>query len=170
MLVLRKITAAEDGLLEKLSTLIIDAVDGGASIGYLAPMSRASAQAFWNGVFAALGPSHALWVAELEGEVVGSVQLSLCQKENGRHRGEVQKLFVLQARRGLGIAAALMGALEQHARDQALRLLVLDTSVDSPAEQVYQRLGWTKAGEFPDYALNADGSRNGTALYFKQFS
>ena len=90
---MRRVAATDTSLLEPLGDLLIDAVHSGASIGFLAPVSRETADRYWHGVFASLGGDRLLWVAEKEGVVVGTVQLSLCDKDNGRHRAEVQKLL-----------------------------------------------------------------------------
>src|SRR5271169_3451777 len=89
---LRRVTATDDALRPKLRALLADAVDHGASVGFLAPLKTELADRYWDGVFASLGSGRALWIAEEGGEVVGSVQLELCAKENGLHRAEVQKL------------------------------------------------------------------------------
>jgi acetyltransferase len=166
--VVRRVAATDTALLEPLGDLLIDAVHSGASIGFLAPVSRATADRYWHGVFASLGGDRLLWVAEKEGVVVGTVQLSLCDKDNGRHRAEVQKLLVLRAARGNGVATLLMGELEAEARRRERSLLFLDTLLASHAEDVYRHLGWTRAGEIPDYATSPDGELFPTVLYFKQ--
>lgn len=167
MLSIRRISASDHSLNDGLVRLLIDSVDGGASVGFLSPLSPATAARYWQGVFSALGDGLVLWIAEKEGEVVGSVQLALCQKENGIHRAEVQKLLVLSSARRRGIAAALMAELEDFARADKRTLLVLDTLVGSPAEVVYQRLHWQRAGEIPGYAASPDGALHATAYYFK---
>ncbi len=166
--VVRRVAATDTSLLEPLGDLLIDAVHSGASIGFLAPVSRETADRYWHGVFASLGGDRLLWVAEKEGVIGGTVQLSLCDKDNGRHRAEVQKLLVLRAARGNGVATLLMGELEAEARRSGRSLLFLDTLLASHAEEVYRHLGWTRAGEIPDYAAAPDGELFPTVLYFKQ--
>jgi acetyltransferase len=166
--VVRRVAATDTSLLEPLGDLLIDAVHSGASIGFLAPVSRETADRYWRGVYASLGEQLLLWVAEQDGVVVGTVQLSFCDKDNGRHRAEVQKLQVLRAARGNGIATLLMGELEAEARRRGRALLFLDTLLASHAEDVYRHLGWTRAGEIPDYAAAPDGELFPTVLYFKQ--
>jgi acetyltransferase len=166
--VVRRVAATDTSLLEPLGDLLIDAVHSGASIGFLAPVSRETADRYWHGVLASLGGDRLLWVAAREGTVVGTVQLSLCDKDNGRHRAEVQKLLVLRAARGNGVATFLMSELEAEARRRKRSLLFLDTLLASHAEDVYRHLGWTRAGEIPDYATAPDGELFPTVLYFKQ--
>jgi GNAT superfamily N-acetyltransferase len=159
--------ARDERMRRQLERLLVENVDGGASIGFLAPLQPTAARAYWDDVVASLGEGRVLWVAEDAGDVVGSVQLAPCLKENGRHRAEVQKLFVLPSHRSRGIARRLMEALETHAIASGLTLLVLDTEVESPAEHVYRRLGWTRYGEVPNYALTPAGTLHATACYYK---
>jgi hypothetical protein len=72
-----------------LSDLLADAVHGGASVGFLAPLAPGTAAAYWHDVAASLGPGLLLWVAEDGDEVVGAVQLAPALRENGLHRAEV---------------------------------------------------------------------------------
>ena len=165
---IRRIESAETPVLEGLCTLLIDAVDDGASVGFLAPLARDTARRYWEKVLASLSDGMFVWIAEESGEVVGTVQLSLCGKENGRHRADVQKLLVLRAHRGKGISTALMNAVDDYAAENARTLLVLDTIAGSPAEIVYRRLGWQKVGEIPEYAAMPDGELRATAYYYKR--
>jgi acetyltransferase len=167
-LVVRRVAATETSLIAPLGHLLIDAVHSGASIGFLAPVSRETAGRYWHEVFASLSEGLLLWVAERDGVVVGTVQLALCEKENGRHRAEVQKLQVLCAARGNGVATLLMRELEAEARRRKRSLLFLDTLFASHAEDVYRHLGWSRAGEIPDYATTPNGELSPTVLYFKR--
>jgi acetyltransferase len=163
----RRVATDDAALIEPLADLLIDAVHSGASVGFLAPLAPATAHAYWRGVLQSLGEALLLWVAEFDGRIVGSVQLALCEKENGRHRGEVQKLFVHRSARGHGIATQLMALAETEARRRQRTLLVLDTLLGSEAEEVYRHLGWTRAGEIPQYAAAPDGEIFPTVVYFK---
>lgn len=165
---LRRLTSPEPELLASLSTLLIDCVENGASVGFLSPLHEDTAKRYWQDVLASLGEGLVLWVVETEGKVIGSVQLSLCLKENGRHRAEVQKLFVHSAFRGRGIASQLLRELESYALQAGRTLLVLDTETGSPAESIYQHLGWTRLGEIPDYALSPNGVLHPTTYFYKQ--
>jgi acetyltransferase len=122
----------------------------------------------WLGVFSQLGGNQRLWVAEDATGVVGSVQLELCARENGRHRAEVQKLFVHSARRGRRLGSRLLQAVETYARAHGRTLLVLDTLRGSFAEAMYQRQGWCFVGYIPDYAGKPDGTLEATAVFYKQ--
>ena len=166
-MIVRRVEAAEPPLLDGLCELLIDSVHGGASVGFLAPLARSTAERYWSGVFQGLGEGLALWVAQDGARVAGSVQLDPCAKENGRHRAEVQKLFVRTSHRGRGVATRLLREVEDFARAAGRTLLVLDTQAGSHAEVVYRHLGWQRAGEIPGYAAAPDGALHPTAYYFK---
>lgn len=170
MLVIQPLSAQSTDQIDPLCDLLIDAVHSGASIGFLTPLSRVSAREYWQQVLQSLGPGLGLWVARQDGRVVGSVQLAPCLKENGRHRAELQKLFVLSSHRGQGISSRLMDAAEAHAVAQGCTLLVLDTLAGTQAEAVYQHRGWVKAGEIPIYAATPDGVLQATAFHYKILS
>jgi GNAT superfamily N-acetyltransferase len=167
---IRQAGSSESGLVDSLCALLIDVVHDGASIGFLAPLTYQRAAQYWEQVFSSLGDSLVLWVAVSEGVVVGTIQLALVIKENGRHRAEIQKLMVLTEYRGQGISTRLMSAAESFARENGRTLLVLDTQAGSPAEAVYRHLGWQKSGEIPDYAGTPDGRLIATAYYYKILS
>ena len=164
---IRHLRQTEKPNLSALTQILIECVEGGASIGFLAPLSASNAESYWQGVFASLHEDLLLWVAEDAGEIVGTVQLSLCPKANGKHRAEVQKLMVKPNHRGKGIASKLMAEVENFAIKQGRTLLVLDTEAGSSAERVYQRLGWIRAGEIPNYAATPHGILHPTAYYYK---
>jgi GNAT superfamily N-acetyltransferase len=170
VITIRRLTEQDSADLPSLGALLIDAVQDGASVGFLAPLTQERAGEYWVQVLSGLDGGTCLWVAEMEGAVVGSVQLAPSAKENGRHRAEIQKLFVLTSHRGKGIAARLMAVAESHARSLGRSLLVLDTQAGSAAESVYRRLGWEKAGEIPDYAASPDGRLHATAYYYKRLA
>jgi GNAT superfamily N-acetyltransferase len=160
--------AGDEALLEGLMELLADCVHAGASIGFLAPLAPEAARAYWKEILDSLSPNLAVWVAERSGRVVGTVQLALATKENGRHRAEVQKLMVMRSARGEGVASRLMAAAEAHARAERRTLLVLDTLEGSEAEPVYRHLGWQRVGEMPGYAARPDGALHATVYYYKR--
>ena len=167
MIRIRQVSARDESLLDGLCELLTDAVEGGASVGFLAPLSRPAAEKYWKQIYAALGSHHFLWVAEADGRVVGSVQLAAVERENSRHRAEIQKLFVLGAHRGQGLSKRLLDAAESFADSIGRTLLVLDTEAGSVAESVYRHLGWQRAGEIPGFALTPDGRLHTTVYYYK---
>jgi ribosomal protein S18 acetylase RimI-like enzyme len=156
-------------LAPELGRLLIDVVEGGASVGFLRRVPVRDVERFCMdcGREVADG-SRVQLVVRFSGRVVGAVQLGLCMRPNGRHRAEVQKLMVHSEHRRRGIAAALMRAVETVALDDGRWLLFLDTETGSPAEALYARLGWSRVGTIPDYALTPDGALGSTTLFFKR--
>lgn len=151
-----------------LVTLLLDAVAHGASVGFLAEIDAQQANSYLDEVKQRLVSGELLlWVVGKDKEVLGSVQLGLCQKLNGLNRAEVQKLLVHSEARRRGLGQQLMQALEASARQKQRGLLYLDTEAGSDAEVFYRSLGYTKAGEIPDYACGPDGTYRPTALYYK---
>jgi GNAT superfamily N-acetyltransferase len=153
---------------QSLMELLKDGVDSGASIGFLAPLPASDGREFWRAVRSELADGRILLGAYVEGKLVGSVQLAPVAKPNGRHRAEVQKLIVLQAFRGRGIAKALMAGIERKAAELGRWLLVLDTVPHQPAEKLYERLGYVRAGVVPDYAQSSSGGFDPTVIFYKQ--
>jgi len=156
--------------LPALADLLIDSVHHGASLGFLAPLSRYQAMDYWHSVYARLGSHHHLWIAcegDGHGPLQGAVQLALPQPSNAHHRGEVQRLMVHSQERGRGIASQLMATLEGTAVRQGRRLLVLEAPADSQAEAVYTHLGWQRAGAIPGHSVCAEGRLHSAALLYK---
>jgi acetyltransferase len=166
---IRTLDAARvDELLPGLAGLLADAVEHGASLGFLAPLLADEACAYWRGVRDAVASGgRVLLVAMREGKVVGTVQLDLCQKPNGINRAEVQKLIVHSAARRGGVARALMREAEAQAVSLRRGLLYLDTLAGSGAEPFYQSCGYVRLGQLPDYAATPAGEWRPTAIYFK---
>ena len=151
-----------------LCALLIDAVDSGASVGFLPPLSAADAQGYWEGVRRALhGGGRWLFGAFSGGRLVGSVQLDLAGMANGSHRAEVMKLFVHRSARRQGVARALMLAIESQARAAGRTLLVLDTRHGDEAERLYRALGYVQAGVIPRYARSASGELAPTIIMYR---
>jgi GNAT superfamily N-acetyltransferase len=150
--------------------LLRDSVDSGASIGFLAPLPTEEAREFWRAARAELSDGRVLLGAYVDGKLVGSVQLAPVDKPNGRHRAEVQKLIVLRAFRGRGIGKALMAAVERKAGELGRWLLVLDTVPRQPAEKLYERLGYVRAGVVPDYAESSSGGFDPTVIFYKRLA
>lgn len=170
MSTIRLIGADEaEARIDELAEVLVDCVEGGASVGFLSPYGPVDAGAYWRGVAAAVaGEATLLFVAEDEGRIVGTVQLGIGLPPNQPHRADLKKLLVLGAARGRGHARALMTAAEAEAFARGRTVLVLDTATGSPAEAIYARLGWSRVGVIPDYALYPDGSFCATTLFFKR--
>ena len=150
-----------------LVDLLVDAVENGASVNFVWPMTRAKAEKWWEGALA----SHArgerlIFGAEADGRLDGTVQLILPPQENQTFRADVAKLLVHSRARRKGLGAALMRAAEDEASRIGRTLLTLDTEVGSAADRLYMRLGWTKYGEVPGYAMRADNSRRENVSFF----
>ncbi|WP_086824719.1 N-acetyltransferase [Streptomyces sp. NRRL B-24572] len=153
-----------------LAELLVDAVDGGASVGFLAPLETAEAAAWWSRVAeeAAEGVRD-VWAAHApDGRLTGVVTLVRAGTANGRHRGEIARLLVHRSARGRGLGYRLLATAEAHAAATGLSLLVLDTQTGSPAERLYRGAGWTAAGTIPDFAADPAGTLRATTLYYKQ--
>ncbi|CAH0242291.1 Acetyltransferase [Peribacillus simplex] len=150
--------------LNELSDLLVQVVNDGASIGFLPPMKQSEAKDYWG---SALNPDVILFVAKLQGEIVGSVQLHLCSKQNGGHRAEIAKLMTHTGYRRNGIGRSLMLEAEKRAKQEGRTLLVLDTREGDPSNSLYTSLGYIQAGRIPDYAKSANGEFHPTILYFK---
>lgn len=157
--------------LDGLARLLIECVAAGASIGWVRTPSPAAALAFWQGVAASEARGERCWwVIEQNGAVLGTAQLVTDGPENGRQRAEICKLMVHPDARRRGLAQTLMRAAEAEARRLGRRLILLDTNTDSPAQRLYESLGWQLCGVMPDYAEQADGSLGATSWMFKRLS
>lgn len=165
---IRSLDAAETReRIAQLTEVLLDCVEGGASVSFMLPMARATALAFWEKVLEAVARGErTLLVAEDDRGIVGTVQLITDMPENQPHRADVAKLLVHRRARGAGIGRRLMEAVEDAARAQGRRVLVLDTA-SSNAERLYERLGWQRVGVVPDYAYLPDGALCATAFYYK---
>ncbi len=151
-----------------LACLLRDAVESGASVGYVVPVSDADIEGYWQGVAAALaGGVTRLLVARNNNKIVGTVQLALAGKPNGLHRAEVQKLLVHTAARRNGLGRQLMVAVEALARTEQRELLVLDTESHSGAQFLYASLDYAVAGEIPRYAIGAVGGWTPSTFMYK---
>ncbi|MDB5234938.1 MAG: hypothetical protein JWR44_1931 [Hymenobacter sp.] len=156
-------------MLPQLVDLLRDAVDSGASVGFLPPLALAEAQPYWQSVVEAIesGSRLLLLARSPAGDLVGAVQLDLATRPNSLHRAEVSKLLVHSQARRQGLARQLMGALEDEARRLGRTTLILDTRHGDVAEQLYQGLGYQLVGLIPAYFVNTDGQLHATALYYK---
>ncbi len=156
-------------VLADLNAILADCVEGGASVGFMSPFSPADAEPFWRGVAAAVGRGEVLlFVAEVEGRVVGTVQIGFALKPNQPHRADLMKLLVHRDARGRGLSKRLMQAAETEAARRGRNLLVLDTATGEPAEALYEKLGWQRSGVIPDYALFPDGRSCDTTVFYKR--
>nr|WP_315250087.1 GNAT family N-acetyltransferase [uncultured Duganella sp.] len=160
----------EQALAEALAEVLIDCVEGGASVGFMLPLAREKALSFWRAALAgAVREERVLLVAETAaGRIIGTVQLITAQPDNQPHRADVAKMLVHRDGRRQGIAARLMAAVDDTARAQGKTVLVLDTVTGGDAERLYRRAGWQTAGMVPNYALMPDGAYCATTFFYKQ--
>ena len=153
----------------ELVEILIETVAAGASIGFLAPISKADAESYWRTVDAAMKTGKTVTlVARENGKIYGTVQLALAQKANARHRAEIEKLMVHPKSRGHGIGHKLMAALEQTATTLGRTLLLMDTRRGGVADGLYGRLGYTRFGIVPAFTIDSEGASHDTCFFYKQ--
>ena len=169
---IRLLETLGDREIQALSDVLIDCVEGGASVSFMLPMSRAKAEAFWHSTAESLarGERMVLAAEDAAGAIVGTVQVIFAQPENQPHRGDIAKMLVHRRVRRHGVGAALLAAAERSALGAGKTLLVLDTVTGGDGERLYARHGWQRCGEIPDYALWPDGGLCATTVFFKSLN
>lgn len=166
---LRRLHIVRPAEIEQLADVLIDCVDGGASVSFMAPLSREHALQFWRMVSEDVADGdRALIVAEDAQGICGTVQLIVAQPENQSHRADVAKMLVHRRARRHGIGAALIHEAEHVAREMGKSLLVLDTVTGGDADRLYAREGWVRVGEVPDYAYLPQGELRGTTYFYRR--
>lgn len=170
MTIIRTLNGAQTlAALPDLCDVLCDCVNGGASVGFMLPFAPADAIPFWQDAARAVENGDIIHVVvEVDGKIVGTVQVGLSTKPNQPHRGDLMKLLVHRSARGLGLSRMLMERAEAEALAHGRCLLVLDTATGSEAEAIYPRFGWDRAGVIPDYALYPDGRYCSTTLFYKR--
>jgi len=165
---IRRLDTIGEREIDGLSDVLIDCVEGGASVSFMLPMTRAKAETFWRGMAAsaARGERVVLAAEDAAGGIVGTVQVIWAQPENQPHRGDLAKMLVHRRARRQGIGGALLTSAEDSARHAGKTLLVLDTASDE-AERLYVRHGWQRCGVIPDYALWPGGGYCPTTFFYK---
>jgi ribosomal protein S18 acetylase RimI-like enzyme len=161
---------ADPAVVEQLADLLIDCVRGGASVGFMAPLRRDRAVAFWRATLESATHGERIVLVATDGaagRVAGTVQVVLAMPDNQPHRAEVAKLLVRRTARRRGLGAELMRAAEVAARAAGKELLVLDTATGGDAERLYARLGWRRCGVIPGYALLPHGGLCGTTIFYR---
>ena len=154
--------------LDSLASLLLDAIDSGASVSFMASLDRRTAKDWWERTLDGLGPRGVAMVArDDDGVIIGCVLLQPAWAPNQPHRADVAKLLVHRRARRRGLARALMAELERAAWGAGFTLLTLDTKRGDAAEALYRSIGWTPVGTIPDYALNPDGTPCDTVVFFK---
>lgn len=166
----RRVNALTDAHIAELAVVLMDCVEGGASVSFMQPLSREHAEDFWRTVAGGvIRGERALMTAEDESGICGTVQLILQQPDNQPHRADLSKMLVHRRARRTGLGEALMREAEQAARDCGKTLLVLDTASEN-AERLYERLGWTRVGVVPGFALLPTGELCDTTFFYRNLS
>ena len=168
---LRRVHALDDAGIAALSAVLIDCVEGGSSVSFMYPLTRERADAFWRRVAADVATgARALLVAEDHEGICGTVHLVLDMPENQPHRADLVKMLVHRRARRRGLGAALLRAAEALALDCGRTLLVLDAVTGDAGERLYTRLGWTRVGVIPRYALMPDGTPCATTYFYRDLA
>ncbi|HZY17733.1 MAG TPA: GNAT family N-acetyltransferase [Ramlibacter sp.] len=169
---IRRVAPQEaDGLVDGLSEVLLDCVEGGASVSFMLPLPREKARAFWRQVAqGVVRGERVLLVAEDARGVAGTVQLVTAQPDNQPHRADVAKMLVHRRSRRRGVAQRLLAAVEAEAVREGRTVLVLDTVTGGDAERLYARAGWQRVGVVPNYALMPDGAPCATTFFHKQLA
>jgi GNAT superfamily N-acetyltransferase len=167
----RRLHAVDGAHIEGLADVLIDCVEGDASVSFMHPLSRERAVAFWRRVADGVAAGQrALLIAEDDEGLCGTVQLVLDQPENQPHRADLAKMLVHRRARRRGLAAALLRAAESTARDCGKTLLVLDAVTDGDAARLYARLGWVRVGDIPGFALMPRGGFCSTTFFYRELA
>jgi len=166
---LRRVQEVDDAQIDGLADVLIDCVEGGASVSFMHPLSRERAVAFWRRVARGVAAGErALLVAEDERGLCATVQLVYDLPENQPHRADLAKMLVHRRARRQGLGAALLQAAEAAAQECGKTLLVLDAVTDGDAARLYERLGWQRVGVIPGYALFPRGGLCDTTVYYRK--
>jgi GNAT superfamily N-acetyltransferase len=165
---LRRLHVLDDTQIAALAAVLIDCVEGDASVSFMHPLTHDRAVAFWRRVGQSVAAGQrALLVAEDAQGLCGTVQLLLEQPENQPHRADLAKMLVHRRARRQGLGAALLRAAENVARECSKMLLVLDAVTGGEAARLYERLGWVRVGDIPGYALMPRGGLCSTTYYYR---
>lgn len=165
---LRQLSAVDESQIDALADVLIDCVEGGASVSFMLPLTRDRAVAFWHRVAQDVAAGErVLLVAEDERGICGTVQLIFDLPENQPHRADLAKMLVHRRVRRQGLGAALMKAAEEAARQCGKTLLVLDAVTNGEAARLYERLGWVRVGDVPNFALMPRGEPCSTTYYYR---
>lgn len=167
----QRLHSVQDDHIEQLAEVLLDCVEGGASVSFMHPLTRERAVAFWRGVAHGVAAGHrVLLVAQDFQGICGTVQLVFELPENQPHRADLAKMLVHRRARRQGVGAALLRAAEAAARESGKTLLVLDTVTGGEAERLYSRLGWVRVGVIPGYAFFPRGGLCSTTIFFRDLN
>lgn len=168
---IRRLNTLDPEQLSQLSRVLVDCVEGGASVNFIWPFTAQDARLFWERLLPEVqGGTRVFLVAQDAGRIVGTVSLALCWQPNQPHRAEVTKLLVERSARRKGVAKLLMQEIERVAKHAGRTLLTLDTEEGSAGDHLYEALGWTRLGVIPGFALGTHGGLLGATFFYKQLS
>jgi GNAT superfamily N-acetyltransferase len=168
---IRRLQSVDEAQIAALADVLVDCVEGGASVSFMHPLTRDRAAAFWRRVAQGVAAAErALLVAEDAQGLCGTVQLILDLPENQPHRADLAKMLVHRRARRLGLGEALLKAAEATARECGRTLLVLDAVTDGDAARMYARLGWQRVGDIPGYALFPGGGFCSTTVFYRDLT
>ena len=169
--IVQRLESIDDAItIAGLADVLMDCVEGGASVSFMHPLSHSHAEKFWRGLAddVATGRRILLVAKDDNGAIIGTVQAVLSQPDNQPHRADIAKMLVHRRARRAGLGAALMCAIEAAAATAGKTLLVLDTVTGGDAERLYTTLGWQLCGQIPDYALWPNGELCSTSIFYKR--
>lgn len=166
---IRQACALDDAMIAALVDVLVDCVEGGASVSFMHPLTRERAERFWRRVAMGVAAGERIvLVAEDAYGPCGTVQLVLDLPENQPHRADLAKMLVSRRARRQGLGAALMRAAEAAAIACGKTLLVLDAVTGGDAARLYERLGWRRVGDIPNFALMPTGGFCSTTYYYRR--
>jgi GNAT superfamily N-acetyltransferase len=162
------VTAYEDAI-DGLAELLVDAVDHGAGVNFMAGVTADETRAWWEARRDGVSDGSVVPVVAFDddGRVVGSTVLLYAWNPNSPHRGEISKVIVHSSARRQGLGRQLMDAAEARSLADGRWLLTLDTVTGSDADTFYRSLGWHEVGVVPDFALMPDGTLTPTTYFWK---
>jgi acetyltransferase len=164
------ILPASESDVRALALLLIDAVESGAAVSFVAPLSLDRAEAWWRSTLSGSHARAVFLVARDAGEIVGTVQLHPAWAPNQPHRADIVKLLVHRESQRTGLGAELMRAIEDAARRNGFSLLTLDAKRGGAAEHLYRSMNWTPLGVIPRYAVDPDGTPHDAVFFYKELN
>ncbi|MEP6780523.1 MAG: GNAT family N-acetyltransferase [Gemmatimonadaceae bacterium] len=166
---IRRLHSVDADTVSQLASVLVDCVEGGASVSFMAPLGRERAEAFWTRVaHDVANGERAILVAQDDNGICGTVQLILAQPDNQPHRADLSKMLVHSRARKQGLGAALLRAAEQMGRDSGKTLLVLDAVTGGDGERLYTNCGWQRVGVVPNFALLPHGGFCDTTFFYRR--
>jgi len=152
---------------KSLVNLLKDSVANNYSVGFMQDSTEADFEKFWLDEIEMCDSENGIFLAFTGDQVLGSVIVTRELRANGRHRAQFRKLLVHSNAQKMGIGTALEKLATNYAKDIGLKLLYLDSATSYLIDGVYEKWGWKKSGEIPNFAKNPDGSLVSTWFFYK---